>query len=159
MKRIIYLTFIIIVAGCSANPQYGDSGGAKRQVHSKYTTKLSKAKVNESIAKAEKIDVKVGDNLTFVCSYYGKKFHGRPTANGETFDMYKLTAAHKNLPFNTKLKVTNPDNGKSVIVRVTDRGPFVEGRDLDLSFAAAKQIGLIAYGVKELKIEVIEVGK
>jgi len=92
----------------------------------------------------------------FVCSFYADKFHGRTTSNGETFDMYKFTAAHKTLPFNTKLRVINEDNGKSVVVRINDRGPFIKGRDLDLSFAAAQKIGLIPYGVKRLKIEFLK---
>ncbi len=70
--------------------------------------------------------------------------------------MYKFTAAHKTLLFNTKLRVTNEDNGKSVVVRINDRGPFIKGRDLDLSFAAAKKIGLIPHGVKRLKIEFLK---
>ena len=92
-------------------------------------------------------------------SFYGTKFHGKPTSSGEVFDMNKLTCAHKSLPFNTILKVTNEDNGKSVVVRVNDRGPFIEGRDLDLSYAAAREIGLIGVGVKQLKIEILESSK
>ncbi|HHE37868.1 MAG TPA: septal ring lytic transglycosylase RlpA family protein [Candidatus Cloacimonetes bacterium] len=91
-----------------------------------------------------------------VTSYYGKKFHGKPTSSGETFDMNGFTAAHKTLPFGTRLKVTNEDNGKTVTVRVNDRGPFKAGRDLDLSYGAAKKIGLIAAGVKTLKVEILE---
>ncbi|NQV17771.1 MAG: septal ring lytic transglycosylase RlpA family protein [Armatimonadetes bacterium] len=101
-------------------------------------------------------DVIKGDVFYFITSYYGTKFHGRPTSNGEVFDMNKLTCAHKTLPFNTILKVTNEDNGKSVVVRVNDRGPFIKGRDLDLSFAAAKEIGLIGVGVKQLQVEILE---
>lgn len=66
-------------------------------------------------------------------SYYAEKFHGRRTASGKIYDMYKLTAAHKTLPFGTKVKVTNETNGKTVIVEITDRGPFVRGREIDLS--------------------------
>jgi rare lipoprotein A len=86
-------------------------------------------------------------------SYYGPKFNGRPTASGEIFDMHAMTCAHKKMPFGTKLRVTNPDNDKSVIVTVNDRGPFIRGRDLDLSFGAAREIGLIAKGVGKVKIE------
>ena len=93
--------------------------------------------------------------MYMVSSYYGSKFHGRQTSNGEIFDMYKLTCAHKTLPFNTRLKVTNEDNGKYVIVRVNDRGPFIHGRDLDLSYAAAREIDLIAEGVKKVKVEIL----
>ena len=90
-----------------------------------------------------------------VASYYGPGFHGRRTANGEKFDMNALTAAHRTLPFGTKLKVTNLRNGQSTIVRVNDRGPYAKGRILDLSGAAAKQIGSIHSGTATIKIEVV----
>jgi rare lipoprotein A len=86
-------------------------------------------------------------------SWYGTEFHGRPTSSGEIFNMYALTAAHKELSFGTKLRVTNLRNNKSVIVTVNDRGPFIPGRDLDLSYAAAREIGLIGPGVERVKIE------
>ncbi len=91
-----------------------------------------------------------------LASYYGEEWHGGPTASGEKFDMNALTAAHKTLPFGTKVKVTNIENGKSVQVRVNDRGPFVEGRIIDLSYAAAKKIGMIKTGVVKVKVEVIK---
>lgn len=80
-------------------------------------------------------------------SYYGKKFHGRTTANGEKYNMNGLTAAHPSLPFGTKVTVKNAYNGKSVTVRINDRGPFIGGRVIDLSVAAAKKIGMIQSGV------------
>ena len=86
-------------------------------------------------------------------SWYGEKFHGRPTSSGERYDMYGLTAAHKTMKFGTKLRITNPDNNKSVEVTVNDRGPFITGRDLDLSYGAAKEIGLVEKGVGRVKIE------
>ena len=88
-----------------------------------------------------------------VASWYGQKFNGRPTASGERFDMYAMTCAHRTLQFGTKLRVTNPDNNKSVIVTVNDRGPFIRGRDLDLSYGAAKKIGIIKKGVARVKLE------
>jgi len=88
-----------------------------------------------------------------MASWYGPEFHGRPTASGEIFNMYDLTCAHKTMPFGTRLRVTNPENGKSVIVTVNDRGPFVRGRDLDLSYGAARAIGLVEKGVGLVKIE------
>ena len=90
-------------------------------------------------------------------SWYGPGFHGRLTANGEVYDQMALTAAHKSLKFGTLLKVTNPRNGKSVIVRINDRGPYIEGRDLDLSKAAAKELGLMRRGVARMKVEEIRV--
>jgi len=86
-------------------------------------------------------------------SWYGKDFDGRPTSSGEKFDMYGFTAAHKEMDFGTKLRVTNPDNGKSVVVTVNDRGPFIPGRDLDLSYGAARAIDHIGKGVGLVKIE------
>jgi len=91
-------------------------------------------------------------NQTGMASYYADKFNGRKTANGETFDESKLTAAHKTLPFGTIVKVTNLTNNKSVIVRVNDRGPFVAGRIIDLSKAAAKKINLIEAGVVKVSV-------
>ncbi len=88
-----------------------------------------------------------------VASWYGKKFNGRTTASGEKFDMYAMTCAHRTLMFGTKLRVTNPDNNRSVIVRVNDRGPFIRGRGLDLSYGAAKKIGMVQKGVARVKIE------
>lgn len=86
-------------------------------------------------------------------SYYASKFHGRPTANGEKFDNGRLTAAHRTLPFGTKVRVTNLENGRSVVVRVNDRGPFVKGRIIDLSQAAAKRIDMVRAGVVRVKVE------
>lgn len=90
-----------------------------------------------------------------VASYYADKYHGRKTSNGEVFNMYDLTAAHKTLPFNIKVKVTNLSNGKSVIVRINDRGPFVKGREIDLSKAAAVKIGMIKSGTAKVSLEII----
>lgn len=90
---------------------------------------------------------------TMKASWYGPKFHGRLTANGEIYDQMALTAAHKSLKFGTLLKVTNQKNGRSVIVRINDRGPYIEGRDLDLSKGAAIELGLLKKGVARVKIE------
>lgn len=92
-------------------------------------------------------------------SWYGKKFHGRPTASGEIYNMYDLTAAHKKLPLGTYVRVTNLANRKSVIVKINDRGPFVKGRIIDLSYAAAKKIGMAEKGVQKVKIEIVSVPK
>ncbi len=88
-------------------------------------------------------------------SWYGGKFQGRKTANGEIFDTYKFTAAHKTLPFNTIVRVTNLNNGLSVEVRINDRGPFVKGRIIDLSRAAAEKLDMTASGVAPVRIEII----
>ena len=90
-----------------------------------------------------------------VASFYADKFHGRKTSNGETFNMYALTAAHKTLPFNTKVVVTNLANGKNVTVRINDRGPFVRGREIDLSKAAAEKLDMIKSGTAKVKLTII----
>jgi rare lipoprotein A len=93
-----------------------------------------------------------------VASYYAEEFHGHTTSNGETFNKDDLTAAHQTLPFNTKVKVTNLENNKSVVVRINDRGPFKDNRIIDLSYEAAKQIGLLLHGSGKVRLEVIELG-
>ena len=91
-----------------------------------------------------------------VASWYGPDFHGHKTSNGEIYDMYELTAAHKILPMNTKVEVKNLENGQSVVVRINDRGPFVSGRIIDMSLAGAKAIGI--YGKGTSKVRVSSVG-
>lgn len=88
-------------------------------------------------------------------SWYGRDFHGGPTASGDNYDMYTFTAAHRTLPMGTVVRVTDQDNGKSVMVCVTDRGPFVRGRVIDLSFAAAQQINIENRGVSRVELEVV----
>lgn len=100
--------------------------------------------------------VAVGYKESGIASWYGKKFHGRLTANQERYNMHELTAAHKSLPLPSYIKVYNHKNDKSVIVRVNDRGPFVEGRIVDLSYAAAKRVGIDKIGLAPVTIEVID---
>ncbi len=107
-----------------------------------------------SLADAKPIDAAdVSDfRQTGRASWYGRDFHGRRTANGERFNMNELTAAHRTLPLSSYVKVTNQSNGKSVVVKINDRGPFKRGRVLDLSYAAAKVIGLVKSGTGRVKI-------
>lgn len=90
-----------------------------------------------------------------IASWYGKKFHGRKTSNGEIYDMYAMTAAHKTLPMNVYLKVTNRNNGRSTVVRVNDRGPFVKTRIIDLSYSAANELGVVGPGTAPVTIEAL----
>lgn len=100
----------------------------------------------------------ISSEITFrgKASYYSDKFHGKTTASGDIFDQNKLTAAHQTLPFGTKLKVKNLKNGKSVVVIINDRGPFVDGRILDLSYQAALQLDMIADGVVDVECTVLK---
>ena len=86
-------------------------------------------------------------------SWYGERFHGRKTANGERFDMHGMSAAHRTLPFGTKVRVRNLKNGRSVVLRVNDRGPFARGRVIDVSKAAASKLGFIRAGTARVKVE------
>lgn len=90
-----------------------------------------------------------------IASWYGVPYHGRRAANGEIYDMYKLTAAHRTLPFETVVRVTNKKNGKSVDVRITDRGPFVEGRIIDLSLGAARELDMVGMGIAPVQIVLV----
>jgi len=96
-----------------------------------------------------------GNVQTGLASWYGPGFHGKTTSSKEIFNMYDLTAAHRTLPFGTHVMVTNLDNGKSAIVRINDRGPFIKGRIIDLSYAAANTLGMIGKGIVKVKIEVL----
>jgi len=89
-------------------------------------------------------------------SWYGEPFHGRKTASGEVYDMYQLTAAHKTLPLGTTVMVTHLKNDRSVMVTVNDRGPFVRGRIIDLSYAAAQGLGMVTEGVAKVRVEIID---
>ena len=91
-----------------------------------------------------------------LASWYGPDFHGKLTSNQEIYNMHALTAAHKTLPFGAYVRVTNLNNGKSVVVRINDRGPFVKGRIIDLSYAAAKKLGMDITGVAPVKVKVLK---
>lgn len=93
-----------------------------------------------------------------IASWYGADFHGKPTANGETYNMEALTAAHKTLPFNSIVRVVNTENGKTVTVRINDRGPFVEGRVIDLSRRAAREIGILTVGLAHVELFLLKEG-
>ena len=90
-----------------------------------------------------------------IASWYGSDFHGKTTANGERYDIYSMTAAHKILPFNTQVKVTNLQNGKSIVVRVNDRGPFVADRIIDLTHTGATKIGMMGPGTARVRVETV----
>lgn len=96
-----------------------------------------------------------GTRIVGLASWYGQKHQGRATASGEAFDMNKLTAAHRTMPFGTRLRVTNVETGRSVVVRVNDRGPWANDRVLDVSLAAARTLGMVGDGVTRVEIVVL----
>lgn len=139
LYRLFLLSVIGLFVGCSLSTRYSKS-------------------INEN-EKSEIKGFRILETETGTASYYADEFNGSKTANGEIYYMNALTAAHPTYPFNTELRVTNLQNGKSVEVRVNDRMPQFKNRILDLSLAAAKKIDMISAGIQEVKIEVISWGK
>ena len=143
----------VVLFGCSSSPRF-----VEKEKNSG-TEKTSRTTEKTEPEKSVKVSTgKVLLTLEGVASYYATDFHGKLTSNGETFDMNALTAAHRTFPFGTKIRVTNLENNLSVMVRVNDRGPFIEGRMIDLSLGAAKEINLVKTGTARVKLEVIEWG-
>lgn len=106
-------------------------------------------------ARTPRIDERAGHTLSGIASWYGKEFQGRPTASGAIYDMYDMTAAHRTLPFGTTVEVKNLNSGKRIVVEVNDRGPFVKGRIIDLSFEAANQLGIVETGTAPVALRVL----
>lgn len=150
-KRLSFisgLALILLLSNCSSSVRYtrSSSGSSRPSATSKTTSNKGKKAVEYKGKKHQ---------IRGVASYYGPGFQGNKTANGERFNMHDMTAAHKTLPFNTKVKVYNLTNGKTVIVRINDRGPFKKGRIIDLSKGAAKKIGMLQSGTANVKLEIL----
>ena len=111
----------------------------------------------EATTISQNVNIKYHDLGMMKASWYGPRFHGRLTANGEIYDQMGYTAAHKNLPFGTLLKLTNLKTNKSVVVRINDRGPYIPGRKIDLSKKVAMELGAFQHGVVKLKVEKIKI--
>ena len=135
------LIFALFIVSCGSSIAYGDyvdtTGWSRKQI--------------ESIKKHPQTQIGIA-------SYYGKKFHKKRTANGEIFNMYKVSAAHKSYPLGTKVRVTNLENGKSIKLVINDRGPFVKGRIIDLSYRAARKLDFVSQGTTKVRINVIRLG-
>ena len=149
-KNKLYILIISFIAfNCSSSPRYNTGTYQKpSSTNSKVPAKLATKGKNQKHRRIMK-----GGS-----SFYAEDFHGKLTANGEIYDMYGLTAAHKTLPLNTIVRVTNISNNKSLILRINDRGPYVKGRILDCSYGAAKKLDFVNDGTTEVKVEVIEWG-
>jgi|TARA_B100001741_G_scaffold240243_1_gene201261 rare lipoprotein A (peptidoglycan hydrolase) len=139
IRLILIISFFIV--SCGSSISYGDyvdtTGWSRKQI--------------ESIKNHPKTQIGIA-------SYYGKKFHKKRTANGEIFNMYKVSAAHKSYPLGTKVRVTNLENGKSIKLIINDRGPFVKGRIIDLSYKAARKLDFVNQGTTKVRIDVIRLG-
>lgn len=129
---LLVLSMVVLGGGCASTP-------SARSTHP------------QSVAGTADLRPSVG-----IASYYGKKYHGRKTASGETYNMHALTAAHRTMPFGTQVKVTNLANDRSVVVRINDRGPFVKGRVVDVSLEAARRLQIIGAGTARVLLEPVK---
>ncbi|MFL1706343.1 septal ring lytic transglycosylase RlpA family protein [Campylobacter sp. MOP7] len=161
IKFTLLSVFIVIFfTGCSVVSGILGPSGPKGPTQEKIN---NSKKVHEATMRPYKINgktyyptvVSVGDTASGIASWYGPDFHGKKTSNGEIYNMYNMTAAHKTLPMNTMVRVVNLKNKKSIVVRINDRGPFVAGRVIDLSKTAASKIDMIAAGTAPVFLEVI----
>lgn len=146
--RTLKIVFIISLVAVSVGFNLSDTSAGEINGAAKITVSKD--------AEFNMTSVNFSDMGVMTASWYGPRFHGKLTANGEQYDQMALTAAHKSLPFGTVLQVTNLKNGKSVIVRINDRGPFIEGRDLDLSKGTALNLGMISRGVIKVKVSEVK---
>jgi len=144
-----------LLLACSSSPRFARNGGGNNGSSS---SREEPRGSTASSGTARPSSGKVLLTLEGISSYYADAFHGKLTSNGETFNMNDVTAAHRTFPFGTKIKVTNLDNQRIVVVRVNDRGPYVDGRIIDLSLGAAKVIGLIQSGTARVRLEVLQWG-
>ena len=167
--RVLLLVSVALASGCSSVPRggyYQDDGPHRRP-------EVDVSKVPDAVPRREPHNERNNRPYTVfgvnyqplksaqgyrergIASWYGKKFHGQRTANGETYNMYAMTAAHKTLPLPSYVRVRNLSNGESVVVRVNDRGPFREGRIIDLSYAAATKLGTLGSGTGIVEVEAL----
>jgi len=140
-----FFCIFFLIFSCTSAPRYHSSNDNIKNTNKSSSFKKQKTKKYKTSYKG-------------VSSWYGPDFHGKLTANGEVYDQYGVTAAHKELPLNTVVRVTNLDNSKSIILRINDRGPYAKNRILDCSYGAAKKLDFLNQGTANVKIEVIEFG-
>ncbi|MGB1270496.1 MAG: septal ring lytic transglycosylase RlpA family protein [Endozoicomonas sp.] len=163
IKQSLVVTCLLVLAGCGGSPVKDgppsgpvDISGIPDAVPSFIQVPLKNSPYVLGGVTYEPMKSANGYAESGKASWYGTKFHGKQTANGEVYDMYKMTAAHKTLPLPSYVKVTNKENGKSVVVRVNDRGPFHGDRLIDLSYVAAKKLGYADSGLASVTIEGID---
>jgi len=167
VARLIIALLLVSLAGCSSSPLMVQKDGAGKRVDasiipnaipkSEPITNAGNKSPYEVFGKTYWVlPTSRGYNETGIASWYGTKFHGRLTSNGEVYNMYGMTAAHKSLPIPSYAKVTNIENGRSVVVRINDRGPFHDSRVIDLSYVAAMKLGYADKGTAKVLVEAID---
>ena len=174
IRSFILVVLLLVFAGCSSREYVysggstGNSGSSVNNTSSeKLKTSSGKIKNSKNMHRATMrpytvlgkkyypTKVSINDSFSGIASWYGPNFHNKLTSNGEYYNMHDMTAAHKTLPMNTVLRVTNLENGKKIVVRINDRGPFVKTRIIDLSNEAAHRIDMVKKGTAAVRIEVI----
>jgi len=146
--RIAFLALTLLLAACGGGEVAGNAGGGRLPTDIPY--KLGNPYTIAGVRYVPKDDPRY--DRTGMASWYGKDFHGKMTASGRRYNMYEMTAAHTTLPIGTQVRVTNLQNGRSVIVVIGDRGPFAKGRIIDLSWAAANQLGFTEQGTTKVRV-------
>lgn len=155
-KQVFSLSVLAVLIFTALSASFNSSQLSSNNIDlNPFYSSAEAAQLNDSIIKESPTSKLVGEGRA---SFYANQFHGRTTANGETFNMNQLTAAHPSLPFGTWVRVTNLRTGKDVVVRINDRGPFVKGRIIDLSIGAAKELGILKSGTAQVKLETIGSG-
>jgi rare lipoprotein A len=135
---------LFLLAACSSGPD--TLAGAKRQIGQPYSVNGATYVPREE----------PGYDVVGIASWYGRRYHGRRTASGEIFDMNSATAAHPTLPFGTRVQVTNLENGRSVVLKINDRGPFVRRRIIDVSRRAAQALGFVQNGTARVRVQLVQ---
>jgi rare lipoprotein A len=156
--RLLFLIVPLLAGACTFGVPIGERG----QAGSSTSAKSSQGNPGSYVVYGKRyyvMDSAEGFVQRGVASWYGRKFHGRRTSSGEVYNMHDMTAAHKTLPLPVYVHVRNLDNGRTAIVRVNDRGPFIDGRIIDLSYAAATRLGVDGPGTANVEISVIERGQ
>jgi len=149
----ILVVYIFLISGCSQKRKSICPNSTQKTSSARYKVTMKPYKVLGRCY-APKL-VHTGDKMYGISSWYGPNFHGKCTSNGEKYNMYARTAAHKTLPMDTVVRVKNLQNGKSTVVRINDRGPFVRGRIIDCSYKAGKELGLDKMGIARVELEVL----
>lgn len=161
LQRLSWLLIVLMLGACTFGVPVGERGKTKASASSS-TGKSNQGNPSSYVVFGKRyyvIDNADGFVQRGVASWYGTKFHGRKTSSGETYNMHAMTAAHKTLPLPIHVHVKNLDNGRSTVVRVNDRGPFISGRIIDLSYAAAKKLGVNGPGTANVEISVVKKGQ
>ncbi len=155
MKRFSLFLLVLVLISCASSPRFHSDRINKDKPREKkfFSAEKEEGKIDTLFNLSNEIAT-----VTGIASFYADDFNGKQTANGETYNMYELTAAHRTYPFNTMIRVVNLANDKTIIVRINDRGPFVDSRIIDLSLGAAIQLGMDNTGIQEVRLEIIEWG-